>query len=217
MELSAGNFTRWVDVNHQHHGHGARVQRAQAMHAQSNHDTENVMDMTTLGWLKHSKGPQFPWFEWHYLHFIKKCLTTDWKQIQGGSGDETMQIIIEIFNVLELNTKARMDFTLLMHTGPVGRTLANKLMWTLLSDWALDDRYLDLSSNVSWECYKARRTFERPEWRGEDLRRWTWEHLDHCKNADWHWHPAAVPGEFYQVVLGPQGEPLPPPRCWLMV
>ena len=109
--------------------------------------------MTTLGWFKHLRDPCFPWFEWHYLRFLGKCLTDHWEDLQRGHSEETLAKILEIFNVLELDKKARVDLMLLYHSGLPGRTSANKVLWMLLSEWALDPTYEDLSHKVSKEAH----------------------------------------------------------------
>ena len=118
--------------------------------------------LTTLGWLKHVESPVFPWFEWHYLKFLHKCLTDYWWLIQGGSDDRAMELWHKVFVVLELDRKARVDIMLLAQSGLVGRSVANELMWDLMSTWALVDCYEDLSHKVSYEIKWRRRTFDRP-------------------------------------------------------
>ena len=63
---------------------------------------------------------------------------------------------------------------LLYHSGLPGKTSASKVLWKLLSDWALDPTYEDLSHKVSKEALLIRRTFDRPPWNHGDLRWWAW-------------------------------------------
>ena len=59
---------------------------------------------------------------------------------------------------------------LLAQSGLVGRTYANKILWSLLSNWALDPTYEDLSHKVSSEVGWARRNFDRPPRGNRDLK-----------------------------------------------
>ena len=61
-------------------------------------------------------------FEYHYPNFLHKCLTADWKIIQFGWNLEAKQLWWKIFQVLELDKKARFDLVLLAQSGGVGRT-----------------------------------------------------------------------------------------------
>ena len=67
-----------------------------------------------------------------------------------------------------------MDLMLLAHSGAVGRGHANKIMWNLMSNWALDEAYEDLSHKVSNQVGWARRNFDRPPKEHEDTSLWTW-------------------------------------------
>ena len=171
--------------------------------------------MTTLGYLKYYGSTKFAWFEWHYLTFLHKCLTEDWLELQSGTSAQTMSNIITIFEVLELDRKARVDMMLLYHTGIVGRTLANELMWELLSTWATDPRYLDLSRKVSHECGRARRSFERPPFMHNDMHWWSWECLQLPYWQLMHWSPSAVPQREFDLVMESNGMPVRPPNCWV--
>ena len=79
-------------------------------------------DLTTLGWMKFLMHIHIPWYEYMYLRFIHSCLTEHWALLQGGIGEEALQKWHEIFEILELDQKARRDFMLLLHSGLVGRT-----------------------------------------------------------------------------------------------
>ena len=168
--------------------------------------------LTTLGWLKHVESPVFPWFEWHYLKFLHKCLTDYWWLIQGGSDERAMELWHKVFLVLELDRKAQVDIMLLAQSGLVGRSVANELMWDLMSTWALVDCYEDLSHKVSYEIKWRRRTFDRPPRGHGDLVWWRWSSYD-LPRYD-RWDPRSVPRVYWQLATGPGGRPLPPPACW---
>ena len=169
--------------------------------------------LTTLGWLKYLKDPHFSYFEHLYLKFLHRCLTTDWHILQGRVDDEALQMWIHILRILELDRKAKVDLMLLAQSGLVGRTYANKILWKLLSNWALDPNYEDLSHKVSSEVGWARRSFDRPPKNHRDLQWWRWSSYE---DLGWNsrWSPREVPTKRWDLVMGPGGEPLQPPQCW---
>ena len=135
------------------------------------------------------------------------------------TSDETLKKLVEIFNVLELDRKARVELMLLYHSGLPGRTSANKVLWNLLSDWALDPTYEDLSHKVSSEVPKIRRTFDRPPWNHRDLAMWPWRNYAEPLHRNWKWIAKAVPPRAFHdpplvLVVGPGGPPLEPAECW---
>ena len=148
-----------------------------------------------------------------HLKFLHKCLTVDWHRLQGGVGDETLSKWLLIFRVLELDRKAMVDFMLLAQSGLVGRTYANKLLWKLLSNWALDPAYEDLSHKVSSEVGWARRNFDRPPRDHKDLQWWRWSAYDGPGRSR-QFSPLEVPRGEWDLKSGPGGMPLPPPECW---
>ena len=170
--------------------------------------------LTTLGWLKHLEDPSFEHFEWHYLKFLRKCLTTDWYQIQFQCDEDTLELWYLIFKVLELDYKAQLDLMLLAQSGHIGRGHANKVMWDLMSIWALDDTYEDLSHKVTNAVGWARKTFDRPPRGHKDCAWWTWSAYDvPAKRMD-HWCPKKFPKNPWELRMGATGEPYPPPHCW---
>ena len=172
------------------------------------------MTLTTLGWLKYLEDPSFAHFEWHYLKFLEKCLTTNWHTIQFGVDAKATNLWYLIFKVLELDQKAQLDLMLLAHSGHIGRGYANKIMWDLMSKWALADTYEDLSHKVSNEVGLARRSFERPPAGHRDLQWWTWGAYDEPQKSMVHWCPKNPPKGQWDLRKGPGGEPYPPPWCW---
>eukprot|EP00972_Heterocapsa_arctica_P099118 14627674-Heterocapsa_arctica.AAC.1 len=98
----------------------------------------------------------FGFYEWRHLKFIKECLTTDWAILQGGSDAAALRKWIVIFEFLEFDRKAVMDLMLLAHSGLVGRSRADQVLWEVLSVWALKPSYYDLSHKVSHLVTMAR-------------------------------------------------------------
>ena len=170
--------------------------------------------LTTLGWLKYLDDTSFEHFEWHYLKFLKECLTTKWHTIQFGVGDEALNLWYLIFKVLELDPKAQLDVMLLAQSGHIGRGHANKVMWHLMSIWALDDTYEDLSHKVSNAVGWARREFDRPPAGHKDLEWWSWKAYDEPLKKMVPWCPKNTPKGGWDLKTGPDGEPFPPPWCW---
>jgi hypothetical protein len=159
------------------------------------------------------KDPYFQHWEMVYLLFLHKCLTSDWHILQGGVDNEALKKWLLIFKFLELDKKAKVDLMLLAQSGLVGRTRANEILWKLLSSWAVDPAYEDLSHKVSSEVGWARRAFDRPPKGHKDLHWWRWSSYE---EPGWslRWSPKEVPHGPWDLRMGPGGEPLQPPDCW---
>ena len=170
--------------------------------------------MTTLGWLKFLNDPAWPWWEHYYLKFLHKALTTDWHEIQFGVNQRAIELWWMIMKVLELDKKSQLDLLILAQSGPVGRSWANRIMWNLMSDWALEGTYRDLSNKVSNEVNWARRNMDRPPRGHKDLQWWRWSYYKEPVRKQATWSPLAVPPRAWDLATGPGGEPLPPPHCW---
>ena len=170
--------------------------------------------LTTLGWLKHLNDPCFYFWEHYYLKFLQKNLTTNWEQLQFGVDSEAMQLWWEIFQVLELDKKSQLDLLSLAQSGPVGRAYANKILWDVMANWGLQREYRDLSNKVSNEVNWARKNFCRPPRGHPDLRWWTWASYRQLPRKMKFWSPLEVPPQPWDLLVGPGGEPLPPPQCW---
>ena len=138
-----------------------------------------------MGWLKYLKDPHAQCFECVYLKTLNWFLTEKWASLQAGYNQEALDLWSMVARVLELDSKARRDLFLLAQSGLVGRTLANKLLWTLMTGPALEDKYLDLSNLVSNSVGKARREFDRPPRGHGDLQWWSWDNYQtpHKKRA----------------------------------
>ena len=66
-------------------------------------------------------------------------------------------------HLLELDCKAQRDMFLLAYSGVKGRTMANKLLFELLSYWAVKDpEYENLSNYVSHRVQQLRMGMDRP-------------------------------------------------------
>ena len=96
----------------------------------------------------------------------------------------------------------------------MGRSYANKILWDLMSNWALQRTYQDLSNKVSNEVNWARKNMDRPPRRRQDLAWWRWSYYK--VPVDWmsHWSPLYQLPERWDLRMGHGGEPLPPPECW---
>ncbi len=154
---------------------------------------EDIHQLTTLGLLKRFNDEFFIWFELQHLKFLHENLTIHWPDLQKGHSDETMDRLAFIFDVTELDRKARMDFMLLYQTGIVGRTCANKLLWLLMSTWAVGPEYKDISCKVSSEALTFRKSFERPPRWHSDNNDWTWIRLEVPDRRLLMWCPLSVP------------------------
>ena len=155
----------------------------------------------------------FPWYEYMYLRFIHSCLTEHWALLQGGISQEALAKWHEIFEILELDQKARRDFMLLLHSGLVGRCEANEILWNLLSWWALQPEYRNLSFKTSQMILRARKYIDRPPRTHGDRHKWTWRMYAEPRHP--HWSPLAVPAPgTWTLLMGPGRLPLPPPQCW---
>ena len=171
--------------------------------------------MTSLGLLKFANNPYFEYFEFKRLMFLRNCLTLKWYRLMTGTSPGDLALWLEIFLVLELDRKAQFDLFLLAHSGEVGRTYANEVLWLLMSDWALEKSYRDLSNKVSHEVGARRILFDRPPDGHKDLKTWGWSLLVKPPWHMRHWSPKDPPqfGTF-QIRAGPGGVPLAPPQCW---
>ena len=170
--------------------------------------------LTTLGWLKYIEDPSFAHMEWHYLKFLKENLTAYWYIIQFGTDKETLDRWYLIFKVLELDRKAQLDLMLLAHSGLLGRGYANQVLWELMSNWALDANYEDLSHKVTSMVSWARKDIDRPPVWHEDAAWWTWKCYEEPQRKIVPWLPSSKPPQKWYLMTGPNGEPLPPPCCW---
>ena len=145
---------------------------------------------------------------------VAQTLTKDWALIQGGTDPGRSETLMTVFVVLELDEKAIRDWWLLSHSGVAGQAEASELLWTLLSDKALDPAYEDLSRWVSNQVNTVRQRFDRPPDASPDLNKWAWFLTGVPRNMAFSaW--AAEPFVGLDFRTGPGGVPLPPPDLWL--
>ena len=164
--------------------------------------------------MKHLGDPYFAYFEHQHLRFLHTSLTRDWYILQGGSDAVSLEKWDMCLKYVELDRKAKVDLMLLAQSGLPGRTLANKILWYLLSEWALEPDYEDLSHKVTREVAKARQTFDRPPAGGKDLVWWRWWRLEDPHHSDERFSPKSVPRGRWYLRMGPGQKPLAPPECW---
>ena len=134
--------------------------------------------------------------------------------IQFDVDREAMDLWYLIFRVLELDRKAQLDLMLLAQSGHIGRGHANKIMWDLMSKWALDVTYEDLSHKVTNAVGWARKEFDRPPRGHKDAAKWTWKAYDVPTKEMAAWCPTKAPADGWDLRMGANGEPYPPPWCW---
>ena len=91
-----------------------------------------------------------------------------------GVDEHAVRLWWEILQVLEIDKKAQLDLLILAQSGPVGRAHANKTLWDLMSNWALNPTYQDLSNKVTNDVGWSRRNMDRPPRGHKDLQWWTW-------------------------------------------
>jgi hypothetical protein len=174
-------------------------------------------ELTSLGLLRRTGHPLFRYYEMRYLQFVKACLTTDWPCLQGGSCPATLAKWLLIFQWMELDRKAVLDMVLLAHCGLPGRSEANRVLWELLSIWALKEEYVDISRKTSTLVWEARRHFERPPQADRDCLWWEPRHYVAPRLPQWsplavEWHPVTL--EYLPTYPDINGDPQPPPACW---
>ena len=176
---------------------------------------KDLGDLTTLGLLMESNqasGFSAVNLEQWYLRFIHKCLTVDWASLQSGSDQQTLDKVIMIFRVLELDRKACMDWFLLAHSGLVGRTEASYVLWTVL-ELALKKPYRNLSNKVTSLVGASRRSFDRPPKNHQDRRVWAWHLYEEPRY--WDFSPSvALMYVDQQFIQTHNGVPLRPPFLW---
>ncbi len=174
-------------------------------------------DLTTLGMLRAIGHPYFEYYEMRHLQFVNACLTRDWPSLQAGTSPEALVQWHFVFEWLELDRKAVMDMLLLCHSGLVGRSEANRVLWELLSIWALKEEYVDISRKTSTLVWEARRHFERPPQADRDCNWWEPRHYVAPRLPQWsplavRWDPVTL--EYLPTYPDINGDPQPPPGCW---
>ena len=172
-------------------------------------------NLRLLGLMAVNQDPYFGYFEHWYLQWTYMQLTRNWPYIMCEPSSHGMTLWADIFECLELDRKSQMDLLLLAHLGLAGRSEANKILWDLLSYWGLDRRYRDLSHKASSLVNQSRRKLDRPPKNHRDRGWWTWSAYNVPRPEVFEFSPMAAPtGSCSTPVLGLDGVPQPPPRCW---
>ena len=172
----------------------------------------------SLQLLIHFQHPAADYFELWYRHCIRILLVDLWYIMQGGKDEEACQLWLRACMILELDRKAKIELFLLLQAGKVGRAHGNKVMWKMLSYYALQKPYMNLSSLLTSQIKWARQQFDRPGREMLDLRWWNWKCYWDMTYKNLHeWSPEAIPTEDdpdWEPYTGPGGRPLKPPLCW---
>ena len=147
----------------------------------------------------------------------KKALAVDWYLLQGDLTDEGSVLYYKVLRILDLDEFSMRGFYLLLQSGLVGRAAANKLLWDVLSMWALDDPQEDLSNLVTHEVNVGRRVFDIPIQSLMESSGWSWDRMRNSDKDREAFRPEVVPsrGEHWErrMDLG-NNVPLPPPACF---
>ena len=118
------------------------------------------------------------YWQHHHRKTLQKILTEKWQILQGGYDRQALHEWLKVLTYLEIDCKAQRDLFLLIHSGTVGRTYANKILWKLLSVHALQEDYKDLSNLVTHEVYEARSEFDRPPREHYNMDWWWWTYYE---------------------------------------
>ena len=164
--------------------------------------------------MKFLGDPAYPYFLWQYNKTIHKFLTEKWWILQGKTDEEALSTWLQVMKVLEFDIKSHRDMFLLIQSGYIGRTHANKLLWRILTGPAIDEEHRDLNNLVTNWIYRARRDFDRPPREHKDLAWWDWTCYKYLYKQDRKWAPDQVPTRAWTLHLDPGDKPLRPPMCW---
>ena len=107
--------------------------------------------------------PSARYFTWWKCWFLRWCATEALWKVMGGFDPQAEDLWLEIMLVVELDRKSAMDLILLAQSGAVGRASASKIMWNLMTDWALDRDHPNLSKRVTLAVRRARERFDMPK------------------------------------------------------
>ena len=176
-------------------------------------------DALSLQLLIHFKHPAAEYFELWYKHCIRILLVDLWYILQGGKNDAACQVWLRACKVMELDRKAKIELFLLLQAGKVGRAQGNRVMFKMLSYYALQKPYMNLSRLLTSQIKWARQTFDRPGREMPDMRRWEWSWYWDMDYRNLHeWSPESIPHDKdeynWEPFAGPGGRPLKPPNCW---
>ena len=177
-----------------------------------NHKDFDSHPKTSLGMLKDIGHPSYPYLEWKFRAEILEYTTNLWPVIQGCTDSEALELWKDIASLLELDDMTWRHLMALVHQGCAGRAAANKILWDLLTHYALLG-HLELSHKTQKLIGEARRVIDRPpEWH-RDGEHWTFERAIEPAENFKNFAAEMVP-DGALVTTGPAGEPLAPPYCW---
>ena len=156
--------------------------------------------------------PTARYFTWWKAWFLRWCATEALWKVMGGFDPQAADLWLEIMLVVELDRKSAMDLILLAQSGAIGRAAANKIMWLLMTDWALDRDHPNLSKRVTAAVRKARERFDMPKNRAWTIDGvpWSWELLETIPHDLQYWSPLSVPRNefgYWTVQVGSDGRP----------
>ena len=177
-----------------------------------NHKGLENLPKTSLGMLKEIGHPSYPYLEWKFRCEILEYTTNLWPVIQGCSDIEALELWKDIASLLELDDMTWRHLMVLVHQGCAGRAAANKILWDLLTIYALGE-HVELNHKTMQLIGQFRRILDRPpEWH-DDKRHWTYERAieptENLKNF-----AAEMVPDGARVTTGRCGIPLAPPHCW---
>jgi hypothetical protein len=158
---------------------------------------------------------EIDFLKWLHRRRAVKFLSEDWPLIQGGAEHRARTKWPEVMDFLELDDLAQKALFLCAHQGLAGRTIANQLLWDLLSKWS-NTAHKDLSQLLARNLEMARHVIDRPPDFSKDLQYWTWSRAINPPPQIAAFSPKNIPGWPDRVVMyvNPLGQPLPPPSCW---
>ena len=148
---------------------------------------------------------------WWKCWFLRWAATEGLYRVMSGCDPQAEDLWLEIMMVIELDRKSAMDLLLLAQSGVIGRASANKIMWTLMTDWALDRAHPNLSRRVTMAVRSARERFDQPRsGYTSDGYQWTWDTLQTAPHDLRYWSPTSVPQPnfgYWRVQVAFDGRP----------
>ena len=165
-------------------------------------------------WYLYESGLQdeYQFLRIHRKRTIHKLMTEDWAIIQGRYNWTASDLWAKAIELLELDLSACEELMCLVHQGVPGRTEANFILWTLLTQAYSGDPE-DLSRLCSTKIRAARQFCDRPSKGQQGANTWCWNRYITPREGIKHFAPDAVPQD-PQCRLDANGNPLPPPDCW---
>ena len=183
-------------------GHGGR----------NNHGAIGDRPLNSLGMLEKIGHPCYKYLEWKQRCEILQFTTNYWPIVQGCSDEEAIEYWKDIANLLEFDKVTWRHLILLAHQGIAGRACANKILWDLLTRFAIMSHH-DINHKAMSTITSIRRLIDRPPANHPDAKHWTFERALQPLELHKDFAAEAVP-EGPEIVTGFLGAPLPPPWCW---